>query len=113
MKRKLKSCEQFQSKRKCFKYQYTPDMKGQPVPLHYLYDRLATDEQIDRLNKQLELRKCIYDNLCLESHFILQSLSDVEKSKMDTYIFGLIDDEFPRWYIEEEIEYYIEDNLNF
>ena len=86
MKRKLKSCEQFQSKRKCFKYQYTPDMKGQPVPLHYLYDRLATDEQIDRLNKQLELRKCIYDNLCLESHFILQSLSDVEKSKMDTYI---------------------------
>ena len=75
------------NKRRKFKYQYTPDMKNQPVPLHYLYDRLATDEQINNLLAQLELRRSIYDNLCPEHHLILETITSTERSNMNQYIF--------------------------
>lgn len=96
-------------KRRKYKYEYTPDMRNQPVPPHYLYDRLATDKQIEELMTQLELRRCIYDNLCPEHHLILQTISNAERSIMNEYIFGLIDQGMSRWEIEYEIEDYIED----
>ena len=96
-------------KRRKFKYQYTPEMKNQPVPIHYIYDRLATDEQINKLLNRLEYRKNIYSNLTTEQRFILRIATQEEKDNFYQYIDSLIEMDLDISYIIYEMDDYIED----
>jgi hypothetical protein len=96
-------------KKRKFKYEYTPDMKNQPVPLHYIYDRLATDEQIEELEKQLDLRKNIYKNMGQDSYMLIDTLLSIDRTELDDIIYSMIDDNDPIWRIEEEIENFLDE----
>lgn len=112
MKRKLstinkKSKKSKKDKKRKYKYEYTPDMKNQPVPLHYIYDRLATDEQIEELETQLELRKNIYDNMGEDIYILVDGLDTFSKSTLDGIVFEMIDDKHPISEIGEVIEQFL------
>jgi hypothetical protein len=102
--------ENTSKKRRKYKYEYTPDMKNTSVPLHYIYDRLATDEQIEELEKHLDLRKNIYTDMGNETSMLIDSLYSDDKSELDRIIFGMIDDNCSIWEIIDEIDFFLDEH---
>ena len=109
MKRKLGSLIPPIKKRK-FKYKYTPDMKNKSVPLHYIYDRLATDKQIEELEIQLELRNNVYSNMGQDNWLLINSLLSIDKIELDRIVFEMIDNNYSIYYINEEIELFLDEH---
>lgn len=94
-------------KKRKFKYMYTPGMTE--IPLHYLEDRMATDDQISNLERQLGLKTIIYTHISE----LLDVLSDTERpaaiSGIDRIIFDLADHGFSNYEIYEEVLMFLDE----
>lgn len=96
-------------KKRKFKYEYTPDMKNKPVPIHYIYDRLATDEQIKTLEKEIYLKNKFYKNLNDYDFELINSLASTERIQLDNIVYYMLDNDLPTWIIEEEVENFLDE----